>query len=303
MIGRIHTNSHGLSFHVGGRKRPASRHTKMLAKYAASLPTAPATFDYTSPAAAALAMILANGPDPTAPASVAAQGLGDCTSCARSHIIDAVTAGAGSPVTMTVAQTIAFYSASTGYVLGQPATDRGGDEVTVLNEWQSQGQALDGHPIAGYLSVDPSNAAMVKSACWLFENLYFGVELADPWLEISGSGFLWDVGSPPDPNDGHTIPGLGGDAQGITVDSWGFLGKITYAAIAQFCAESAGGNLFVVLTPEIVSRAQGKSPAGLDWATLIADFDGLGGKVAPPPPSTPPAPLSNPPSSPLGPAT
>jgi hypothetical protein len=275
-IGRI-VNGH----HIGGRKRPATRHLMGVRRYlagGAELPAAPASFDYTGPAATALAQILAN------------DRLGDCTAAGRSHIIDAVTAGAGAAVDMTEAQTIAFYSVSTGYNPADPSTDQGGDEITVLTCWQNQGGQLDGHAIAGFLSVDPSNAAHVKSCCWLFENLYFGLELADPWTQVSGNGFVWDVGSPPDPNDGHCVVGLGGDDSGITIDSWGFLGKITYAAIAQFCAEAAGGNLFVVLTQEAVNRAQKKAPNGFDWAGLVADFDGLGGTIPAPPPSTQPAP-------------
>lgn len=275
--------------------RPTTRHLMGVRRYLAvgtELPVAPDSFDYTGPAASALAMILANGPDPTAPASIASSGLGDCTSCARSHIIDAVTASAGTPVVMTTDQTVAFYSASTGYVLGNSSTDDGGDEQTVLTCWQNQGASLDGHAIVGFLNVDPTNAALVKSACWLFENLYFGCELSDSWLNISGSGFTWDVGSSADPNDGHAFPGLGANAQGITIDTWGFLGTFTWAAIAERCTESAGGNCYVVLTPEIVARAQGKAPNGLDWVGLIADFDGLGGTVPIPTPPPSPAPVT-----------
>ena len=235
---RQHTLPSGKVVHVGGRKRPIvtpDTHPHLfrsVRRYmAAALPMAPTSFRY-GVDAPGLADILGN------------DSLGDCTAAGRSHIIDAVSASAEAPVSVSLAQTIAFYSASTGYVPGNPASDQGGDEVTVLTCWRDQGLALDGHKILGWVSVDPGDAALVKSCMYLFENLYFGIELADAWTQISGDGFVWGVGAAPDPNDGHCVVGVGADEKGVQIDSWGYVGTITYAAIAQFCAERAGGNLF-----------------------------------------------------------
>jgi hypothetical protein len=292
MAGRIHTNSHGVSVHVGGRRRPVvtpESHPHLfrsMSRYLTGepLPTAPDAFDYSTSSADVQSMILANGPDDSAPDG-AKGGLGDCTSAARSHIIDAVTANAGAPVVMDAAATVKFYGASTGYVLGDATTDQGGDEVTVLTTWRDQGQAIDGHSIVGYMTLDPRNQALVKSALWLFENLYYGLELADPWLSIAGSGFVWDVGAAPNPNNGHAVPALGADASGTKINTWGFLGTLTWAANAQFASSDNGGNLFTVLTTEIISRATQKAPSALDWDTVLADFNAL-----PPGVMTPPGP-------------
>jgi hypothetical protein len=276
---RIITNAHGLKLHVGGRHRPvATRHThphlfKSLRGYVkgAQLPVAPDSFDYTAIAKTALSDILGN------------DTLGDCTAAGAAHIIDSVTAGAGDAAVMTRDQAVAFYSLSTGYDPNNPASDQGGDEVTVCTTWQQKGYDGQGaHAIAGWACVDDFDPAFVKSCAWLFP-LYFGIELADGWTQISGDGFTWDVGAPPDPNDGHCVVGLGGNDQGVLIDTWGFIGTMTYAAIAQFCAESAGGNLFAILTPEIINAAQGKAPNGFDYASLQADLGLLG------PPSTPPS--------------
>jgi hypothetical protein len=267
-----------------GRNRPvetAETHPQLfrsVRRYMAgksALPVAPAKFAY-GPEASGLQDILGN------------DSLGDCTSAGRSHIIDAITASAEDPVSVTLAQTIQFYSASTGYVVGNPASDQGGDEITVLTTWRDQGAALDGHTIAGWVSIDPSDAALVKSAMYLFENLYFGLELDPSFEQIDGNGFTWGTGTP-DPSKGHCVVGVGADENGIQIDTWGLIGTITYAAIAQFCAASAGGNLFAVLTPEIVSRASGKTPGGFDWAGLLQDFAGLGGAAIALSPSVVPA--------------
>jgi hypothetical protein len=282
MTGRIHTNSHGHSFHIGGRNRPImTREThphmyRAMAKFltAEGLPTAPDSFDYSSSSLTAQSMILANGPDSTAPDG-AKQGVGDCTSCARSHIIDAATANAGSPIVMSCDQTLAFYGKSTGYVIGDESTDRGGDEVTVLTTWRDQGATIDGHAIVAYMTVDGSKAQFAKDVLYTFGNLYYGMELADPWLDISGPGFTWDVGAPPNPNNGHAVPALGADARGTKVNTWGRLGTLTWAANAQFTDEASGGNLFVVLTQDIINRATQKAPNGIDWDSLLADINAL----------------------------
>ena len=254
----------GLHLHVGGRHRPSeNRRThphlfKSLRAYGA-LPPAP-DFDNTASSLAAQQDILGN------------DELGDCTAAGGGHIIDSVTAGAGVPSVITPAQAIAFYSLSTGYVPGQPATDQGGDEVQVCTTWRDKGyDGAGAHAITGWACVDDFDPAFVKSVAWLFP-LYFGIELATPWTQITGPGYVWDVGAPPNPQDGHCVVGLGGNSQGILINSWGYIGTMTYAAIAQFCADSAGGNLFAILTQESINAATQLAPSGFDWATLQADL-------------------------------
>jgi hypothetical protein len=259
-----------------GRKRPVQTATthphlfKSVRKFMTGpLPTAPSVVDFFTGPKTALTDILGN------------DTLGDCTAAGACHLEESISFAAGSPVVLSATQAIGFYSLSTGYVVGDASTDQGGDEVTVLTTWQQKG--LDGngaHAIKGWLSVDPTDAALVASCNWLFGGLYFGIELPDTWTNPfpSADGFVWDVGTP-DPNQGHCVVGVGSNSVGIQVDSWGLIGTITYAAIAQLCAESAGGNLFAVLTPEIITAAQGLAPNGLDWATLLADFDNAGGNA------------------------
>lgn len=309
MIGRLYQNQHGLQLRVGARKRPTQTREshphlfRDLAKYG-SLPTAPTTFDFSGPARPALGMILGNGPDPTAPPGTNPLGLGDCTAAGACHIVDLVTACAGSGVTLTCPQCVSFYSLSTGYVSGNENTDQGGDEVTVCQVWQSKG--LDGqgtHAIAGWGALTDAQVAdqtFVRNVAWLFP-LYFGICLADAWLQISGDGFVWDVqnGESPNPSNGHCVVGvLGVTEQGVLIDSWGFIGVITWAAIAKFCTEAAGGNLFAILSKEIISQATQKAPSGYDFATLQTDLDAeVAGNAPAAPPPAPPAPAPGSPAT------
>ena len=310
MTVRHYVNQHGIHVHVGGRKRPTQTREshphlyRSLRQYmtGTTLPTAPDTFDFTGPAASALAMILANGPDPTAPPQVAGTGLGDCTAAGPGHIIDVVTANAGDPVVISAADAVKFYGLSTGYIIGDEATDQGGDEITVCTYWQQHGYDGNGaHKIAGWAALTDAelvDVAFVKSMAWLFP-MMFGIELATSWTQIAGNGFVWDIGEEPNPSDGHcVITPLAANARGLIVDSWGFLGTITWAAIAKFCANAAGGNLFAILTPEIVNAASQKAPSGFDYAALLADLDGFGGNA----PATAPTPAP-PVVVPTGPAT
>ena len=300
-MSRIHTTSSGHKFHVGGRHRPIATpqsHPHLfqsVRKYMGqALPAAPSSFNYFSQSSSAQSDILGNN------------SLGDCTAAGACHLVESVTAMAGAPVILQTSDAIKFYSLSTGYVPGNPSTDQGGDEVTVCTTWAQKG--IDGsgtHAIVGWLIVDPTDAVLVKSCMYVFETLYFGLELDSSWpSSVSGNGFVWSGGTP-DPNDGHCVVGGGADTNGITINSWGFIGSITYPTIARYCSDSAGGNLFAILTQETLIRAQAKTPNGFDWTTMLADFQAMNGTapsttptLPPPPTPTPSTPVPNPPSQP-----
>jgi hypothetical protein len=275
-----------------GRKRPLSKgpHLRLRNYLTPSLPPAPANIDYSLDASAALAEMYLN------------DQLGDCVIAAIGHI-EGVLTGNGNPPALlyTQDQIIALYSAIGGYVPGNPNTDQGCDEVTALNYWQSSGAPSgSSHKIAGWLAVDPSNRAEYEAALWLFENLFFGVELPDAWInpEPMGSGFVWDVAGPADPQNGHAFAGFGYNAQGVKIATWGMEGLITHAAIQQYCANADGGELYVVISQDSINRASQKAPSGFNWSQLVADFDAIGGHIAPPPAPPSPAPPSPAPPSP-----
>jgi hypothetical protein len=241
----------------------------MLAKYLrmSTLPTPPASCDYATPAAMpVLSMVLGN------------DTLGDCVIAGGYHLVGAATGNAGALFTPTMDQILADYSAIGGYVPGDPSTDTGCDELTALAYWQTHGFA-DGTHITGSLAIDATNQSHVQAACWLFEGLMFGIELPDAWVSPipSGSGFTWDEAGAPDPNNGHCIVGLGYQPAGVTPDSWGMLGTLTWDAITAYCTEAAGGGLYCILTTDMLAKGQAKAPNGFDWGALIEDFGALGG--------------------------
>lgn len=288
----MRTISQTIQHHIGGRRRPdfakvAAKHRMSKYMKLSQLPAAPASFSYWPLAnAGAVADILGN------------DTLGDCTAAGACHLADVYTAGGGAPAAMTAAQAIKFYSLSTGYVPGNPSTDQGGDEVTVLTMWENGG--LDGnglHAIKGFVAVDGANPDLLFSSCWLFGGLYFGLELTDAMANTSGAGFLWTPGTA-NPADGHCVVGAGGDSSGkgqIQINSWGLLGGFEMDAIAELCAQSAGGTVFVPISQEWVNAAKNLAPSGFDWTQLASDFNlDLGGNVPAPSPAPTPTPLPTP---------
>lgn len=258
-----------------GRKRPVARCPRLKLKnyLMRGMPAPPASCDYTPSALSALSNIYDN------------DTLGDCVIAGMAHIVGVLTGNAGpSPFIYSNDQIIALYSAIGGYVPGDPATDQGCDEQTALNYWENNGAPAGSHKIAGWLAVDASDPTEYRTALWLFENLYFGIELPDQWVNPmpSASGFVWDLAGPADPKNGHCVAGVAYNAEGVTIDTWGMTGLITDGAIAHYAVQASGGELYTVVSQDGLTQATQTAPNGFDWSQLVADFDSMGGNVPSP---------------------
>lgn len=258
-----------------GRVRPVARCPRFsLQNYLLrSLPPPPATCDYSPKASKALSEMYLNNQ------------LGDCVIAGIGHVVGVLTGNAGKAFLYDNDEIVALYSAIGGYVPGNPNTDRGCDEQTALNYWQHNGAPSGSNQIAGWISVNGSDPTEYRTALWLFENLYFGLELPDKWLnpEPSASGFTWDVAGPPDPQNGHCVVGVGYSSKGVKIATWGMLGTLTDAAIAKYATKAGEGELYTVVSQDSLIKATQKAPAGFDWSQLIADFDSMGGNLSAPP--------------------
>jgi hypothetical protein len=258
-----------------GRKRPVARCPRFKLKnyLMRGMPAPPPSCDYTRSALSALSNIYDN------------DTLGDCVIAGMAHIVGVLTGNAGQkPFIYSNDQIIALYSAIGGYVPGNPASDQGCDEQTALNYWENNGAPAGSHKIAGWLAVDATDPTEYRTALWLFENLYFGIELPDQWVNPmpSASGFVWDVAGAADPNNGHCVAGVAYNAEGVTIDTWGMTGLMTDKAIAQYAVQASGGELYTVVSQDGLSKATQKAPSGFDWSQLVADFDSMGGNVPTP---------------------
>lgn len=267
-----------------GRKRSVAigPHFRFCNYVRAPLPPAPSSFDYGAAAQKALSEIYLN------------DELGDCVIAGGYHVEGVATGNAGNLFVASRDQIVADYGAIGGYVPGDPSTDQGCDLITAMNYWTAKG-FRNGTKLLGWLSVDGSNPKELAQACYLFENLYFGMELPDAWVNPfpSGDGFTWDVNGEPVPENGHCVMGYGATPSGIIIDTWALRGTLTFAAIAKYAVTKANGEVHVMLTPDMLAKGAAKAPNGLAWSDLIADFNAIGGHVPAPTP-TPPTPAPTP---------
>lgn len=206
--------------------------------------------------------------------------LGDCTCAAFLHMVQVWCAAVGVAFNPTDAMAIWMYSQACGYVPGNPATDQGGDEVSVLKFCQSTGVA--GHKIEGFAAVNPQNLDEVKQAIYLFGGVYSGLSMPLAWqgqttwdapsafkklLRLVGVGADWTPGS----WGGHATPWPAYDANGnCTVITWGSADyRITPRGMATYCDE-----LYALVSSDFLN-VHGVNPDGFNKAQLLADLQGL----------------------------
>lgn len=206
--------------------------------------------------------------------------LEDCTAAGAGHALAIWRGAAKNPNVRlpTLADVIAFYSQTTGYIPGDPATDQGGDEITVLNSWKNKGFFSDGTgKISAWVTVDATNETEIKQAIWLSESLYFGVELPDAWVNPAPSkaGFVWDVAGRPDPNNGHAFVASGYNPGGVAIDTWGMIGTITWPAVAKYASAKSNGELYCMFSEDAINAASAKAPNGFQFDALLADMNSL----------------------------
>ncbi len=203
---------------------------------------------------------------------MANDSLGDCTAASAGHMIQAWSSMNGDQVIIPDADVVAFYSASTGYVPGDPSTDQGGVELDVLNAWRKIG--IGGHKILGYVAVDPKNRAHMKLAIDLFGGVYAGAGLpisaqtqevwSVPTEGVVGNGAPNSLG-------GHAIPFLNYGPLGPVCVTWGELKTITWSWVEAYCDEA-----YALLSGDWATGVK-QAPSGFDLAALQADLAGVAG--------------------------
>ncbi len=292
----VHSTHLGNDVRLGGRRRPKhlARSVKLEHILGATPVTPPSSTNNRAKADAALKQMYLN------------DQLGDCVIAGRYHRLGLLTGAAtGKAFIATRAQILADYERIGGYSPSDPNSDQGCDMTVAANDGVTHGYA-DGSKDVGWISIDPTNKSHVMLAIYLFEVGDVGVELPDEWVNPfpSGDGFTWDVAGDPDPSNGHCYEIVDYDANlGVYIETWGMGGWETWAALAKYTCDAAGGELQIHLNQDQLDKAMAKAPNGLDWATLIAAFNAQGGHVPVPTPPPAPSPTPVPPPVPTPPVT
>lgn len=250
-----------------GRNRSISEIPKLkMSNYRGVLPTPPATCDYTGPAQKTLRNVYLN------------DQYGDCVIAAGCHFRGVTSANAGSEVGFSNSDVLKMYKIIGG------GGDNGADLSTAMRYWSSSG-FTDGVKLMGWLSVDPTDPVEYRTAMWLFENLYYGIECPNQWFSPmpQRDDFTWDMAGSPVPRNGHSWVAVGYNDRGTLIDTWGLIGVMTDEAHAKYASRNAGGELYVMVSPDMIGKAQVKAPNGMNWHQLIEDFNALGGNLPVPP--------------------
>lgn len=252
-----------------GRNRPIARGPRFLLKnyIKSTLPTPPESVSYTPAAATALAQMYDN------------DTLGDCVIACMGHTEGVFTGNAtGTSAILPNSEIISLYSAIGGYVPENPSTDNGCDEQTAWNYWQQNGLSKGANKIKAWLSVDATRLPEVRAAIWLFENVIFGVELPDAWVNPfpSASGFWWGKAGAPDPDNGHCFGAFGYVPNSLQISTWGMIGNITNGAMEKYANTKGQGELYTVLSMDAINKATQKAPNGFDFDQLLADINSMG---------------------------
>lgn len=261
-MGSVKTIQHpsGKTFKLGRNKPLVTGPHLRLGNYMLrKMPTPPASVSYINLARQFLSDVMGNDQN------------GDCTIAAAFHIAGMLLQNAAQPLPsqFTAATAVALYYKLSG---GQ---DTGLDEQVVFNWWQQHGLLSDNtHKITARVFVDPTDREQVQSALWLFGNLYLTAALPDAWINPmpGGNGFTWAVSGTPDFNNGHAFCGVAYDQTGVTIDTWGEFGTLTYAALTQYCNPQAGGGCYAVVSIDSINQGTQKASNGFDWSQLQADI-------------------------------
>jgi hypothetical protein len=198
--------------------------------------------------------------------------LGDCTCAGVGHkrIGDAYV-NQGRTLDVSTADVIRLYE-NFGYRPGDPSTDQGAVCQDVLAYWHQHG--FLGEKIAAYARVDVKNRREVKQAIALFGQLYTGFTVVQAAEDQFNARRRWTVvpGSPE--LGGHCVTVGAYNSRSLKAVTWGTVQAMSWGFFEEYFEEA-----WVVLSPaDFIDPKTGTDRAGLDLATLRADFTRLTGR-------------------------
>ena len=202
--------------------------------------------------------------------------IGDCVIAMMLHSIEDFHLDAGTPApAFTDADAISIYSAITGYVPGDPSTDRGTDEGAAMRYWEHPGlNTADAgkHTIVATVAVNTSDLNECRIAIDEFVDLQIGIALpttAQGQTEWTVVGDGKTGHSAPGSWGGHGIPYREYDAETFKCVTWGAELLLTVPFHQDYAQEA-----HVIVTKEMLSNT-GVGPSGVAWDELIADIKAL----------------------------
>lgn len=198
--------------------------------------------------------------------------LGDCTCAEVGHAEQLFSAIDGREIDVHDQDVLALYERVSGYDPTSGANDNGAVILDVMNAWRKVGCA--GHKIGAFAEVDINNDQLLRSAISLFGGVSVGLALPKE-LEAkvqSGSKTTW---ARPRYLTGDNAPGSWGghctlvadyDAHGLTMITWGYAQKMSWAFWHAY-----GDEAWAALSSEWLDDGA-NAPNGFAVAALQADL-------------------------------
>jgi hypothetical protein len=216
--------------------------------------------------------MLGNGPDDEVERGF--EGAGDCVLASAAHQTMVFNISRhGTKVAFNGAGVIDDYSAVTGYVLDDEATDNGTEPRDALKYRKATGvvdAAGKRHKIAAYAAVDPGDWDLLRRCVYEFDIVEFAFDFPNSAWDQFDQGVPWDDVDDDQIDGGHDVCFVGSDHDDhLTCVTWAKRQVVTKAFIAKYAIEA-----WVPLSEETI-RGDGKGPHGWDWSRLQKDLAAL----------------------------
>jgi hypothetical protein len=279
---RLHTLANGKTISIGGRNRPSKERLAKVPR----LDDLKIGINFAKWPTLKSQTLYSQNPnvEPVLQDILGNNTLGDCTEACSYHL-QALREGPSNRTVFhpTLDQVVATYSRDGGYVVGQPNTDTGCDELTVLQNAKNFGITNGNLPkqidhLVGYIAVDATNTELVRRCIQMFVGGVMCLELPDSWYQNFTNGMTWSLNNgvyTPDENNGHCVAIVDQSESHLTLCTWGEVAYIPYDAFAAACIASNGGSFYIESDWEVMNMASMQSPDALDWAQLREIFDTL----------------------------
>jgi hypothetical protein len=190
--------------------------------------------------------------------------IGDCTTAAAAHMIEAWTAESrGAAVEVTESSVLAAF----GRVkIVDPLTgEEGAVELDVLRDWRKHG--VGHHRIGAFARVSVHDHLLVRTASWLFGGLYIGLAL--PLSAQSQQTWDWNGSLSGDDRPGswggHAVDVVRYSHGSLTAVTWGRLQDLTWSFWDRYVDEA-----YCILSNDFL--AGDRAPNGFDLEALKADL-------------------------------
>lgn len=230
----------------------------------AVLPAIPKTFGHES---GIIFGMNGNGPDDSVAPGFG--GAGDCVLAGADHETQIWQHAAKKPHAdlFNGLTAIKDYSAVTGYVIGDDATDQGTNVRDALKYRQKTGirDTKGGrHKIVAYLALDPGDMNHLLSAMYLFGAVGIGIKFPGSAMDQFNKGKEWTVVKGSSIEGGHYIPLVAKrSAPSLTCVTWAKTQLMSTAFYETYCDEA-----WALLSQEAIDAATAKSPEGFSLASL-----------------------------------